>query len=295
MCTYLSAPCGSSGVQSGVALCADGPFFSALSGQRYYILLEDVRAGSKICCLLEPFLSLSKAQFTSSQSVAKMKFILAGALLASLISLGNAQLEEAELTVAGLGHSKPPKPYTCPKYCHFPPHSLPKCSLHLPCGFNCKDGYQPFPILFPTKCICPWPLKECNGKCGPFKACPSKAADHHKRDLLPSQINCPVGQTACGIIGRATGSWECIDTQRDLESCGGCLLSVKSEYNQNGGQDCTAIEGVADVSCDQGSCVVQKCMSGYEPDASGAYCVPAEREKSFFSVAKDILAVEFGA
>lgn len=141
VCTYLSAPCGSSGVQSGVALCADGPFFSALSGQRYYILLEDVRAGSKICCLLEPFLSLSKAQFTSSQSVAKMKFILAGALLASLISLGNAQLEEAELTVAGLGHSKPPKPYTCPKYCHFPPHSLPKCSLHLPCGFSCKDGY----------------------------------------------------------------------------------------------------------------------------------------------------------
>ncbi|TEB26460.1 hypothetical protein FA13DRAFT_1890178 [Coprinellus micaceus] len=178
-------------------------------------------------------------------------------------------------------------------YCKFPTHSTSLCSPINPCGFVCKDGYTPFPLIFPTKCVCPWPLTECNGKCGIYKACPSKG--HTKRDLSAAMANCPVGQTVCGILGRAAGSWECVNTQSDLESCGGCAISATNEANDGEGQDCTAIEGVADVACVGGGCQVRKCLDGYEVSPGNNYCIPEEREKGIFTVAKDIIAAEFGA
>ena len=90
-------------------------------------------------------------------------------------------------------------------------------SLSTPITSDKLFRYTPFPILFPVKCVCPWPLTECNGKCGIYKACPSKG--HSKRDLSAALAKCPVGQTVCGILGRAAGSWECINTKSDLESC----------------------------------------------------------------------------
>ncbi|KAF6756712.1 hypothetical protein DFP72DRAFT_893569 [Ephemerocybe angulata] len=218
-----------------------------------------------------------------------MKITFAGALL-SLFALASAVAGKPEV-VERTGDLH----FTCPKSCKFPAHSEPHCSLIKPCGFDCTNGYLPHPPLFPTKCVCTWPFTECNGKCGIFKACPSKG--HHKRDLPAANAQCPVGHSACGIVGRATGSWECIDTQRDLESCGGCLLSTTGDFDEQDGQDCTAIEGVSDVSCVRGFCMVKKCMHGYEVDESNSSCQPIERtkNKSLFSVAKDVLAVEYGA
>ena len=40
------------------------------------------------------------------------------------------------------------------------------------------------------------------------------------------------------------------------------------------GVDCTAIPGVADVSCMRGSCVVRRCTSGYAVTADRSQCVP---------------------
>ncbi|KAJ2913268.1 hypothetical protein MD484_g7140, partial [Candolleomyces efflorescens] len=221
-----------------------------------------------------------------------MRSFFTGAFFAVLAvaSVANA-VELVARTGGGIG--KPPPPFACPKYCKFPPHSTPKCELFNPCGFTCTDGYAPFPIILPVKCVCAWPYTECNGKCGIHKACPSKG--HSKRDLTAADANCPVGYTACGILGRATGSWECINTQRDLESCGGCLVSVTNELDKSGGQDCTAIDGVSDVACVQGSCLVRKCMPGYEVGPDGKTCDAIERQKtSIFSIAEDVLAAEYG-
>jgi hypothetical protein len=42
------------------------------------------------------------------------------------------------------------------------------------------------------------------------------------------------------------------------------------------GQDCTAIPGVADVSCLSGECVVHRCMSGYALSRDGFSCISTQ-------------------
>lgn len=57
------------------------------------------------------------------------------------------------------------------------------------------------------------------------------------------------------LNGEEGTTWECINVLSDLESCGGCL--------GEDGIDCTAIEGVDDVSCHRGKCVVHTCAPGF--------------------------------
>ena len=42
------------------------------------------------------------------------------------------------------------------------------------------------------------------------------------------------------------------------------------------GQDCSALPGVADVSCLYGKCVVRRCLSGYAMSRDGARCIPTQ-------------------
>ena len=42
------------------------------------------------------------------------------------------------------------------------------------------------------------------------------------------------------------------------------------------GQDCTALPGVADVSCLSGECAVHRCMPGYALSHDGTHCIPAQ-------------------
>ncbi|KAF8298202.1 hypothetical protein DL93DRAFT_2033209, partial [Clavulina sp. PMI_390] len=63
--------------------------------------------------------------------------------------------------------------------------------------------------------------------------------------------------------------YECLDVQTHLESCGGCaepyifgLLPWEVE-SLVPGEDCTAQEGVSDVECWRGSCLVRKCKKGW--------------------------------
>ena len=42
------------------------------------------------------------------------------------------------------------------------------------------------------------------------------------------------------------------------------------------GQDCSALPGVADVSCRSGECVIQRCMSGYALSRDGARCISTQ-------------------
>ncbi|KZV88356.1 hypothetical protein EXIGLDRAFT_578118, partial [Exidia glandulosa HHB12029] len=64
---------------------------------------------------------------------------------------------------------------------------------------------------------------------------------------------------------RGHGDWECLDVLSNLESCGGCplLSSTLTGEHHPTGVDCTAIEGVLDVSCLLGRCAVSRCGKGF--------------------------------
>ena len=72
-----------------------------------------------------------------------------------------------------------------------------------------------------------------------------RAAEKARRSVL----TCPDAMTACPISGLAgpTGDFECIDPKAELESCGGCASTGE-------GQDCSKLEGVWNVGCEQGRC-----------------------------------------
>ncbi|WVW86702.1 hypothetical protein I302_108756 [Kwoniella bestiolae CBS 10118] len=89
---------------------------------------------------------------------------------------------------------------------------------------------------------------------------------------------CPNGMTACQLE-QNPASYECIDTESDLESCGGCLYG---DYDPRGrtnttssvGTDCSTIEGVlmGHSSCVRGDCQ-SDCMEGFKNE--GDRCVQA--------------------
>ncbi|KAF8151730.1 hypothetical protein B0H34DRAFT_678288 [Crassisporium funariophilum] len=205
--------------------------------------------------------------------IATNPFTIAGAAIAGKAAVTSAL---TAMINSCLGHQQ----------CNYPGNSVPVCQHGNPCGFTCKDGYSPSPSSHPTDCVCAKPYTLCNGKCGIYKACPS---GYVKRELsAPKDKRCPKGLTACAILGRNLKSWECVDTQSDLESCGGCMLSLHPNFPETDGVDCTAITGVSDVSCGQGQCIVHRCMPGYDVNFSGNSCVYSEQSDPV------ILASQFG-
>ncbi|GAA5912017.1 hypothetical protein JCM6882_002008 [Rhodosporidiobolus microsporus] len=77
-------------------------------------------------------------------------------------------------------------------------------------------------------------------------------------ETLDSRLLCPIGETACPIFPRM-GTYECLDTNTELESCGGCL-------SKGLGEDCTAIRGAQGVTCSSGACFVFTCQPGWRLD-----------------------------
>lgn len=77
-----------------------------------------------------------------------------------------------------------------------------------------------------------------------------------RRSLSEEQVPaCPNNETACPISPLSFG-FECIDTNLELASCGGC--ATKGE-----GENCLSIVGAAGVGCLEGRCVVFSAESGY--------------------------------
>ena len=128
------------------------------------------------------------------------------------------------------------------------------------------------------------------------------------------------GWAACGVFGGGARAWECVNIARDLESCeclgrvpgvlhipvhveidtrlspfvgGGCVLPL-SAYTPIG-VDCTALPGVADVSCLSGRCVVHRCLRDYVPALDGTRCNPEYPEISQPDIdgAADNIEMEF--
>ncbi|KAI0756550.1 hypothetical protein C8Q80DRAFT_1264595 [Daedaleopsis nitida] len=158
------------------------------------------------------------------------------------------------------------------KKCVYPDEAEPICVKGDPCSFKCKNGFTAFPDKHPVDCVCKPPHKVCNGVCGPFKVCPSHKP--YRRDALRKRALCGQGQMACGIFGRFGDAWECINTDTDLESCGGCAIPL-DEFSPSG-VDCTAIPGVLDVSCLEGACAVHRCAPGFTVSKDGESCTDTE-------------------
>ncbi|KAG8950352.1 hypothetical protein FRC04_007794 [Tulasnella sp. 424] len=83
---------------------------------------------------------------------------------------------------------------------------------------------------------------------------------------------CPPGKTLCPVL-HGRGGKECLDTESDPESCGGCL-EVDPHTT---GKDCTSIEDADRVSCVRGKCVIESCRKGYTVGLDGKSCVRSAR------------------
>ncbi|WWC90271.1 uncharacterized protein L201_005204 [Kwoniella dendrophila CBS 6074] len=119
---------------------------------------------------------------------------------------------------------------------------------------------------------------------------PSQISIKKKRLLNQNSISisndhhlCPDGLTACNLLDGDGVSYECIDTNTELESCGGCLNGqfMPKDHGKKGssrryGQDCTAIPGVnpSSVTCSAGQCKIYGCDHGARFSLKGDSCVP---------------------
>lgn len=107
-----------------------------------------------------------------------------------------------------------------------PDNGYPKCpAASAPagaCTFGCNDGYK----VCGTGCILQ------------AVTCPSSVQRRSDRRLNI----CPQGWTSCPVAHGKKIAYECVATQSDLESCGGCA-GIEGQ-----GVDCSALVGVNDVS-----------------------------------------------
>ncbi|WVF69352.1 hypothetical protein IAT40_004128 [Kwoniella sp. CBS 6097] len=84
---------------------------------------------------------------------------------------------------------------------------------------------------------------------------------------------CPSGLTACKV-SPLVDEYECIDTNAELESCGGCLYGQMGNSTSTAGQDCTSIGAKLGAStCINGQCVASACQEGR--DLANGQCVGA--------------------
>lgn len=107
-----------------------------------------------------------------------------------------------------------------------PANGYPRCPAtgggNGQCTFACNDGYK----VCGTGCV----LNNV--------VCPSTAASIEQRAVNV----CPAGWTSCPVTAGKTVVYECVATDKDLESCGGC------SGLQNDGVDCSSLPGVNDVA-----------------------------------------------
>ncbi|KZV95035.1 hypothetical protein EXIGLDRAFT_834600, partial [Exidia glandulosa HHB12029] len=147
----------------------------------------------------------------------------------------------------------------------YPKHSRPVCSSRDPCGWTCAPGFE-----YEYEKDCPTPIG-----CVPIPPSPPAAPCPSQRPRGSDVLECASPRLACRVPSRGHGDWECLDVLSNLESCGGCplLSSTLTGEHHPTGVDCTAIEGVLDVSCLLGRCAVSRCGKGFKVHVDGTTCV----------------------
>ncbi|KAH9821802.1 hypothetical protein DFH28DRAFT_532189 [Melampsora americana] len=104
----------------------------------------------------------------------------------------------------------------------------------------------------------------CPSKC---EATPSARARRVKRSQVALGL-CPIGLSACPISPFSSSKgYECIDTQEEIESCGGCSSTGE-------GINCNTVPGVKFAGCAASQCLAFSCEEGYNL-TSDQKCVAA--------------------
>ncbi|KAG2035386.1 hypothetical protein BDR03DRAFT_525445 [Suillus americanus] len=160
-------------------------------------------------------------------------------------------------------------------HCSYPDHSQALCTDSNPCNFECTDGYLAFPPDRPTSCKCPEQLMECDGKCGHFKKCPSKAPLSRRQN----DPKCDGGRSMCGVTDDTGRPWKCVDVKTDVETCGGCVKAVPGGKAPVTGVNCKEIKGVISdtVTCGNGRCIVKECAEGFSVSPAADTCIPVSK------------------
>ncbi|KAI0729194.1 hypothetical protein C8Q72DRAFT_778603, partial [Fomitopsis betulina] len=156
------------------------------------------------------------------------------------------------------------------KHCTYPPHATaaPVCGDNVGCGWGCEPPF----VKSGDQCACPFPWKECNGRCGPWTTCSSGTP--WKRDTIGKRVQSSTG--VCGMYGGSARAFECLNVNTTLESCGGCTIpNPFLGATTAAGTDCSSIPGVNRVSCVTGRCAVYSCGEGWVVNGSGDGCVRA--------------------
>jgi len=100
--------------------------------------------------------------------------------------------------------------------------------------------------------------------CSGDKTCTSPSAKARRSlpdQKAPFKPRCPSGLTACPIsetseFTRAT-PYECLDTQQELTSCGGCVTL-------GDGTNCATLRGAGMSGCSNGKCTIFSCARGFK-------------------------------
>ncbi|WVQ65393.1 uncharacterized protein L199_003569 [Kwoniella botswanensis] len=119
-----------------------------------------------------------------------------------------------------------------------------------------------------------------------------RAREEEEQRRRDAEVNpCPWGLTACAIPGlEAVDAFECIDTQNDIESCGGCIHRAYTDstltMTSNVGENCiTPGVRLGSASCQAGKCVAYGCKDNY--DLIDGQCIAAQ-----IAVAHDPLVIQ---
>ncbi|WWC66267.1 uncharacterized protein I206_100168 [Kwoniella pini CBS 10737] len=173
------------------------------------------------------------------------------------------------------------------------------------CARACNEGYV---LTGGTTCCLPNSTLDSNGQCKLIPNCSSteilcnnqcySKSTYTCPSGLPIQLNskrsenCPIGLSKCSIGSSGSGLWECIDTQNDIESCGGCMYPEPTYNNPlavSNGIDCTSLKGTNGISCNFGKCKIQNCLKGFKLNNNGTICEEQEQHFKYKSVTKQIL------
>lgn len=139
-----------------------------------------------------------------------------------------------------------------------------------PPGSSCPPGWQ-----WSDKKWCipqkpDYPKPSCpgwDGSCCHNNPQLSSKPRHRRHGKARNVTLCPTGLEACPIpsFGGITGDYECLDTNAELESCGGCAST-------GAGQDCTTIIGAWNVGCVNSRCKSASLVCRPMPRTDPSYC-----------------------
>ncbi|KAM6495464.1 hypothetical protein JOM56_008170 [Amanita muscaria] len=139
-----------------------------------------------------------------------------------------------------------------------------------PTGCTCmNNANNNEPAIESPNTACTYTLPDCTATCptGSRRRRRSEPKINTNPDL--SIRNCSQDQTSCPITSSVGSNHECVNTQTDLDNCGGCAALGQ-------GQICGKQAGVLTASCISGTCQTYSCRSGYTLDTTTGKCTRAD-------------------